>query len=114
MIQIDPQNQIHMIQGDTAIFAFRLDNYTLQSGDCVFFTLKKNLSDPSPVIQKSITAFEDGSCRISLTAADTDLPCGDYVYDVQCNLADGRVDTVIGPCYFHIIGGVTNDSGSSE
>lgn len=109
MFQIDKKNNIRIIQGDTAILDLHFDNYTLQKGDCVYLTIKKHLTDSEFAIQKVITAFENGGCKIQLTSSDTNLPCGEYVYDVQCSLMDGRIDTVIGPCYFHILGGVTND-----
>jgi len=31
---------------------------------------------------------------------------GTYYYDIQVNTADGRVDTVLGPAKFKILGGV--------
>ena len=39
--------------------------------------------------------------------ADSNLEPGTYWYDIQLNLADGRVDTVVGPAKFKIRGGVT-------
>ena len=35
------------------------------------------------------------------------LACGKYVYDVQVNLADGSIYTVINPAQFIITKGVT-------
>ncbi|WP_434311451.1 hypothetical protein [Hominifimenecus sp. rT4P-3] len=109
MFQIENNNLIRVIQGDTGAIEIHLDNYELKTGDQVFFTVKKNLSDPDSVLQKIITTFENGDGKILLSSTDTNLPCGEYVYDLQCNLADGRVDTVVGPSYFRVEGGVTDD-----
>ena len=40
-------------------------------------------------------------CTIQITNADT------YLYDIQINTADGRVDTIVGPAKFKVIGGIT-------
>ena len=57
-------------------------------------------------IQKVITEFTDNKALVQLSTSDTDLPIGNYYYDVEIDTADGRVDTVIGPARFKIIGGV--------
>ena len=52
--------------------------------------------------------LEDGSCILILDSEDTQkLDAGTYYYDVQVSLADGRVDTIIGPCKLVINKGVT-------
>ena len=55
---------------------------------------------------KEIKTFTDNKAVVRLTSTDTDLPVGNYYYDVQVNTADGRVDTVLGPAKFKIMGGV--------
>jgi hypothetical protein len=46
---------------------------------------------------------------VVLTSTDTSIDIGDYVYDIQLSLADGRVNSVIYPTSFEIIAGVTHD-----
>ena len=61
------------------------------TGYTVFFTVKKNTSqvkdatDNDALIQKTLTTFSDGAqgvARINLTATDTSIPAGSYVYDI--------------------------------
>ena len=99
--------RIKVIRGDTGIFDLNLDNYTLKEGDKVYFTVKSDY-DSEAVIFKEVTEFPEGKAKFILTSEDTDLEPGTYLYDVQCNLADGRVDTVITPNKFQVLGGITS------
>ena len=96
-----------IIAKDTGSFTVALDNYILDDGDTVYFTVNDKLENDEPKIQKVITSFHEHKAVIMLTSEDTDLPVGKYYYDVQINTADGRVDTVMGPSTFKILGGVT-------
>lgn len=100
---------ITFIKKDTASFTVSLDNHELTDGDVVLFTVAPNLEMEEPSLQKRIEEFnEDGSATINILANDTrDMEIGTYLYDVQVNLADGRVDTFIGPNKFKLLGGVT-------
>ena len=99
-------NGISMIAKDTGDFVVSLDNYLLGEGDTVYFTVNSELEKETPLISKSITQFTDNKAVIRLTVQDTDLAIGTYYYDIQVNTADGRVDTVLGPAKFKIMGGV--------
>lgn len=109
MLVIDKDtHNIKIIAKDTGDFAFELDNYFLADGDEVVFTVAEELENEQFVLQKKITEFNpDGTATIRLTSEDTNLPIGTYLYDIQINAADGRVDTVIGPAKFKVVGGVT-------
>lgn len=96
-----------IIKKDTGGFVIELDNYLLDNGDTVYFTVNDALEKEEPLIQKVITSFKEHKAVIVLTKEDTDIPVGKYYYDVQVNTADGRVDTVLGPNTFKVIGGVT-------
>ena len=97
-----------IIAKDTGSFVIGLDNYLLDDGDTVYFTVNDALEKKEPLIQKVITSFNsEHKAVIMLTKEDTNLPVGKYFYDVQVNTADGRVDTVLGPSTFKILGGVT-------
>jgi hypothetical protein len=98
---------IRVTKGDTAIITFSCSNYTLASGDTVYFSVKKYISDTAYKLQKIITSFTDGVAQIELSGDDTDLTAGNYKYDIQCTLADGRIDTVIGPAIFTVLEEVT-------
>ena len=95
-----------IIAKDTADFVISIDNYLLDEGDRVYFTVNDELEKPEPLIQKMIDTFIDNKAVIRLTTEDTDIPVGIYYYDVEVNTADGRVDTVLGPSKFKILGRV--------
>lgn len=98
--------QIKIIAKDTGAFVLTLDNYTLDTGDVVYFTVNDALEKERPLIQKIITSFTEHQALIMLSSRDTDLQPGDYWYDVEVDTADGRVDTVLGPAKFKVMGGV--------
>ena len=100
-------NEIEVIQGDTGVIELALDNHKLEQGDKVYFTVKKDVGKET-LIFKEVTEFEDGKAKIFLTSQDTNLKADVYKYDIQCNLSDGRVDTVITPSKFHVKGGITD------
>ena len=95
-----------IVAKDTADFVISINNYVLDEGDRVYFTVNAELENPDYKIQKVITEFVNHKCVVRLSSADTDLPVGSYYYDVEVNTADGRVDTVLGPAKFKIVGGV--------
>lgn len=108
MIIIDKETgSIKVVAKDTATLAVSLDNYAFQKGDKVYFSINDTTGSQSVKKQKIIEDFLDGRAVINLTVEDTDLPPGNYYYDVQVNLHTGEVDTVIGPNKFKVIGGVT-------
>ena len=96
-----------MVAKDTGDFVLSLDNYLLSDGDKVKFTVNTKVQLETPLLQKVITEFPNNKAFIKLTAEDTDLEPGSYLYDIQVDSADGRVDTVIGPAKFKIVGGIT-------
>ena len=95
-----------IVAKDTGDFVVAIDNYLLDEGDRVYFTVNSELEKPEPLIQKVITTFIDNKAIVRLTTKDTDIPVGNYYYDVEVNTADGRVDTVMGPSKFKVLGGV--------
>lgn len=103
----DETKTMSIIAKDTGSFAINIANYLLDQGDTVYFTVNSQLEDPDYKIQKEITEFVNNKAVIQLSTTDTDIPVGNYYYDVQINTADGRVDTVIGPFKFKVLGGVT-------
>lgn len=99
--------KITMVRKDTGDLTVALENYLLDTGDEVVFTVNTGYDLEHPLIQKRITEFQDHSALVRLGVDDTDLEPGEYLYDIQVNTADGRVDTVLGPAKFKITGGIT-------
>lgn len=95
-----------IIAKDTGDFVISIGNYLLADGDRVYFTVNSELEKPEPLIQKVVDTFIDNKAVIRLTTEDTDIPVGNYYYDVEVNTADGRVDTIMGPSKFKVMGGV--------
>ena len=99
--------KITMVRKDTGDLTVALENYLLDTGDEVVFTVNTGYDLENAVIQKRVKEFQNHSALIRLSVEDTDLEPGEYLYDVQINTADGRVDTVLGPAKFKIVGGIT-------
>lgn len=71
------------------------------TGDVVYFTVKKNTSDETKVLQKKIMTFIEGKALVEIMPADTNqLESTEYVFDIQINFASGLVKTVMGPAPF--------------
>lgn len=97
---------ISIVAKDTGDFVISFDNYLLDEGDIVYFTVNDELEKNNPRIQKVVNEFVNNKAVIRLTSTDTNIPVGNYFYDVEVNTADGRVDTVLGPAKFKVLGGV--------
>lgn len=107
MLNYNSETQtISIIAKDTGDFIVDIDNYLLDVGDVVYFTVNTSLEQENPLISKEVREFYDNQALFHLTVEDTDLAPGDYYYDIQVNTADGRVDTVLGPSKFKVSGGV--------
>ncbi len=109
MFLIDDKKKMTVVKGDTAIFTVSVDNHTFSKGDTAYFTVRKSVGESPIEIRKVITDFDKNTFKVFLDKNDTDITVGTYLYDIQLNLNDGRVDTVILPTKFTILGGVTID-----
>ena len=109
LFTIDNKKRMKVVKGDTAIFNINVNGYEFVEGDKVYFTVKKSVDDTENKIQKVITSFEGNQARVFLCKEDTNIEVGEYLYDVQCSLSNGIVDTIILPTKFEVIGGVTHD-----
>lgn len=109
MFTIDYKKRIKIVKGDTAIFDIDMENYEFIEGDKVYFTVKKSINDTHNAIQKVISTFDKNKAKIVLSKEDTNIDVGVYLYDVQCSLTNGIVDTIILPTKFEILGGITHD-----
>lgn len=107
MIKFDKDTSVlSVVAKDTGDLVISFDDYLLDVGDTVYFTVNDELEKASPRIQKVITEFQNNKAVIRLTSTDTNIPVGTYYYDVEVDTADGRVDTVLGPAKFKVLGGV--------
>lgn len=109
LFTIDGKKKIKIVKGDTAILDLNIKNHTFVVGDKVYFTVKESVDDTVKVIQKIVTTFENNIAKVILSKEDTNVEVGSYLYDIQLSLLDGRVDTVVAPTKFEVIGGVTHD-----
>lgn len=108
MLYIDGNN-IRLTRGDTAYLTIPIttelgEEYVMQSGDTLTFSVKKNETMSEYLFQKKVT----GSNEIHIEPNDTkSLPFGKYKYDVQIDLTSGDVFTVIEPSIFELMKEVT-------
>lgn len=83
MIVIDTSNNILITRGDTAVIDISIkdengEEYTLQEGDQIIFSVKRIATQPDVIIEKVLT-----SKQLILDSADTDaLTFGTYKYDM--------------------------------
>lgn len=111
MFIIDNKNNMTIVQGDSGLFSFKLENYELISGeDSVTFSVAQDIGLP-PVIQLMVNQFNsENGADFVLTPDVTNIEAGTYLYDIQVNTATGIVDTVIIPTSFTVLGGITDGS----
>ena len=102
-------NEINITRGDTALIDFTLDNHEFVDGDVVYFSVKRSPKDNNYIINKEITNFNGNTATIELLSDDTRIPKGKYWYDIQCSLADGRVDTVVNKERFIVLEDVNGE-----
>lgn len=98
MFKINEDGTMEIIRGDSGEFEITLrqgeEEYQLQEGDTLFFTVKKNTKTDEVLIQKTGKV-------IFIDPEDTEgLAYGSYYYDVEFDSAGGLVDTVIPPTKF--------------
>ena len=81
----------------TSLIRRAVENYDMiQEGDKVVFTMKKSKEDDDPIIQKTITEFEEGYVIVPILPEDTiNLEKASYVYDIKLMRNDGNVDTLL-------------------
>lgn len=70
------------------------------SSSTVFFTVKKNLDDADDaalikVEQTEHDAPSDGKTIIELSNTNTNLPTGNYFYDLQLVRSNGKVSSIL-------------------
>lgn len=95
------KNKITLTRGDTAILKLSLKDafdkdVALLPDDKVLLTIKKTPDDNKVILQIVMN-----NNQFEIVPEDTrNLPYGTYYYDVQVNMANGDVYTVIPPAHF--------------
>lgn len=114
MHNIDNNRNISLMRGNSMTLYFTINEYTLAEGDTLLFSVKEDFDYKETVIEVMIKNFEDGIATINITPKMSDIPAGLYFYDLQVILADGRIDTVVGPHMFKILRSVSNKIENEE
>lgn len=115
MVNICGRN-IKITRGDSAYIKLEIkiknrDDYVLTENDRVFFTLKKDLLKKEYIFQKELSAnnYDDDSLYIYIEPKDTyNLDFGNYFYDVQLNVDNKDVYTIIPTSIFEVLPEVTS------
>lgn len=110
MLYVNSDGTIRLTRGDTARLEVQIKNdltngnYEMTSEDILRFTIKKNVNDSTPAVQKTVA----GSNQFHIEPEDTkSLSFGKYLYDVELTTASGDVYTVIVPTTFEVLKEVT-------
>lgn len=113
------RQDIEMIRGRTETLIIAVSDadgtdYTLAEGEVLRFGIKAGEGAENYLLVKELTTVHavDGGYALSLAPEDTeDLPAGRFKYDVGLQIG-GDYYTVIPPSEFHLIGNVTERSGT--
>ena len=99
---------IRLTRGDTAYLTIPLTAnegvYEMSSADTLTLSVKKNTRDYEYLLQKVVKGFNTFHIQPDDTA---ELSFGKYTYDVQLNVSNGDVFTVIPPSTFEVLAEVT-------
>lgn len=103
---------LQITRGDSQAFSISVvdqngNTYKLQEGDVAKFTVKAAARASEPVIMEKTMNCSSGF-NFKLTAQDTSVPTGCYVYDVELRTANGDVCTVVKPSTIEILPEVTS------
>lgn len=102
-----------MTRGDSAYIRIPIDleideetyEYEMQEGDQIIFSVKKKYTDEEYLIHKTFTEN-----IVHLTPSDTRLlDYGKYDYDVEINMANGDIFTIVPKSQFTVEAEVTRD-----
>lgn len=93
-------------QKNTQTLYIKSDDYTFQTGDTLYFTVKakpdNDQTDADALISKSWTVGtdaeydSDGYLNLALAETDTDINFGDYVYDIKLVNSDVAETLIFG------------------
>jgi len=118
---LGPENEIEIYRGSSKTYELHVTDAEEEDVDLtgarVIMSVKCDLSDPSPLIQKDsvkgasevdINHPKEGKAEIKLVPSDTQtMDAGTYIFDVWVELASGTRSAVVAPSPFKVVAGVT-------
>lgn len=110
MLYVKDDGTIRLTRGDTARLTVPIINmvdsseYSMESDDKLYFTVKKSAKDSEPLFQIEVKGLN----TIHIKPEDTEgFLFGKYRYDVQLSTASGDVYTIIEPSTFEVMEEIT-------
>lgn len=107
------ENRLSVPRGSERSFTVAL-NYELQSGDVLYFGVKKRETDEDLMISKSATsedADENGHYVFTIGSDDTtNLESGEYLYDIGLQFSNGKFQQVVPVSIFVVDTAITQRS----
>lgn len=99
--------KLKMRRGDSD--SMEVKGMSLTHGDILYFTVKNHIFTDGKILQIKVDEFNEiGDAVIEVKPKDTKrLMPRKYIYDIQVNLQDGQVITIIPPSEFNLEGDVT-------
>lgn len=114
-------NNITMINGDTAEISIVVEDYVAAENDKLYFGVKNNLNSVDYILFKevgydSLLPGTNNTFVVSITSAESNsMGVGTFTYDVQLERPDyNTVDTIIWPSTFTIQKGVVENKVNKE
>jgi hypothetical protein len=104
---------------DETIIIFLNEGHSFTDGDIVSFILRKREHDTENLLTIPVTEFtiytdplgieHPGTAFINLRHTDTEvLECGQYIYAIHIEWADGTHKTPVGPAEFVVLAGAND------
>lgn len=94
---------IEVTSGDTAVIDINLTGDDIpDAGTIALFTVEKACNTLTHLIEKRIE-LEGSTFTVDLSAQETDLPAGRYLWDLRFLYEDGTIYTPITPQIFRIL-----------
>ena len=112
MFKVDKNFNITITKGDTGYLRLKAPRYKIKEGDTVKFTVGyvQGVGVQKEKKFQIEGTKEEGIARIKIEPKHTQsMDIGKYHYDIEITTTEKDVFTVIGPCEFEIVGGVTVD-----
>lgn len=87
--------RIETVCCDTLEFEVKILNkdgtpFVFEPGDEVWFTVKRDYSDPNPLLE--VSQADPHFCITNITP---ELPAGDYMFELGLTFANGKVKTLV-------------------
>lgn len=107
------KNELNVPRGTSLSLGIQIQQndgspYSVQSGDAVYFAVKKDVNGDACINKTAAYNAESNCFVVKLEPEDTSsLPFGRYWYDIGLQTEEGDFYTVIPATYFNILYAVT-------